>query len=259
MEGVIEIPWWRLGLAYVFILILIAIVKWRGINREREIIIATLRMSIQLVIVGFILEYVFANASPWYTVGILSIMTIFAIYTITKRLKYDLSRKMKQMIALSMAVGVLFSIAYFILVVIGLSPWYKPTYVIPIAGMIIGNSMTGVTLGVNTYMGEMSSRRNLVEGALMLGATPKQATKNIANRAFDSAMMPTINNMVGMGIVFLPGMMTGQILGGASPLVSIEYQIAIMLGVAGAVSLSVIIFVLFGYQAFFNERGQLVK
>src|SRR5699024_3559846 len=119
------------------------------------------------------------------------------------------SRKMKQMIALSMAVSVLFSIAYFILVVIGLSPWYKPTYVIPIAGMIIGNSMTGVTLGVNTYMGEMSSRRNLVEGALMLGATPKQATKNIANRAFDSAMMPTINNMVGMGIVFLPGMMTG--------------------------------------------------
>src|SRR5699024_1881214 len=105
----------------------------------------------------------------WYQVGILAIMTIFAIYTITKRLKFDLSRKMKQMIALSMVVGVLFSIAYFILVVVGLSPWYKPTYVIPIAGMIIGNSMTGVTLGVNTYMGEMSSRRNLVEGALMLG------------------------------------------------------------------------------------------
>src|SRR5699024_11515991 len=105
MEGVIEIPLWWLVLAYLFILILIAIVKWRGINREREIIIATLRMSIQLVIVGFILEYVFANASPWYTVGILLIMTIFAIYTITKRLKFDLSRKMKQMIALSMEIG----------------------------------------------------------------------------------------------------------------------------------------------------------
>lgn len=255
--GVIEIEWWRLALAYLFILILIAIVKWRGINREREIIISTVRMSVQLVIVGFILEYIFKNAHPLYTVGILAIMTAFAIYTIFKRLKFELSREMKQLIGVSMLVGVVFSIAYFILVVIGLSPWYKPTYVIPIAGMIIGNSMTGITLGVNTYMGEMSSRRNLVEGALMLGATPKQATRQIANRAFDAAMMPTINNMVGMGIVFLPGMMTGQILGGASPLVSIQYQIAIMLGIAGAVSLSVIIFVLFGYRTFFNERGQL--
>jgi len=255
----INIEWWRLALAYVFILILIAIVRWRGINREREIIISTLRMSVQLVIVGFILEYVFKNASPWYTLGILAIMVSFAIYTIFKRLKYDLSKQMKNLIAISLLVGVLFSITYFILIVVGLSPWYKPTYVIPIAGMIVGNSMTGITLGVNTYMGEMSSRKHLVEGALMLGATPKEATKEIANRAFDSAMMPTINNMVGMGIIFLPGMMTGQILGGASPLVSIEYQIAIMLGIAGAVALSVIIFILFGYKTFFNERGQLVR
>src|SRR5699024_11083490 len=158
-------------------------------------------------------------------------------YTITKRLKFDLNRKMKQMIALSMAVGVLFSIAYFILVVIGLSPWYKLTYVIPIAGMIIDNLMTGVTLGVNTYMGEWSSGRNLVVDALMLVATPQLATKNIANRAFVSAMMRKIINTVGMGLVFLPGMMSGLILGGASPLVSIDYQNAIMLGVGGAVSL----------------------
>ncbi|WLV24659.1 iron export ABC transporter permease subunit FetB [Aciduricibacillus chroicocephali] len=255
----INIEWWRLAAAYLFILILIAIVRWRGINREREIIISTLRMSVQLVIVGYILEYVFKNANPWYTIGILAVMVSFAIYTIFKRLKYDLSKPMKNLIAISMLAGTLFSIAYFLLVVIGLSPWYKPTYVIPIAGMIVGNSMTGITLGVNTFMNEMESRKSLVEGALMLGATPKEATKDIANRAFDSAMMPTINNMVGMGIVFLPGMMTGQILGGASPLVSIEYQIAIMLGIAGAVALSVIIFVLFGYKTFFNERGQLVK
>ncbi|MBS4196321.1 ABC transporter permease [Lederbergia citri] len=256
-SGVIDIEWWRLAAAYLFIVILVGIVKWRRINREKEIVIATFRMSIQLVLVGFILEYVFKNAHPLYTIGILAIMISFSIYTILKRLKHDLNKQMKQLIGVSLIVGVLFSIAYFILVVVGLKPWYLPTYVIPIAGMIVGNSMTGITLGVNTYMNEMKSQRNLVEGALMLGATPKEATRQIANRAFDAAMMPTINNMVGMGIIFLPGMMTGQILGGASPLVSIEYQIAIMLGIAGAVSLSVILFVLFGYKTFFNKRGQL--
>lgn len=257
-QGVIEIPFWRLMAAYLFIIILIFIVRWRGIQREREIVIATFRMSIQLVIVGFILEYIFQAAHPLYTVGIIIIMTSFAIYTVMKRLKHTLNRQMKRLIAYSLLVGVMFSITYFLFVVIGLSPWYKPTYVIPIGGMIIGNSMTGITLGVNTYMNEMESKRHLVEGALMLGATPKEATKQIANRAFDAAMMPTINSMVGMGIVFLPGMMTGQILGGASPLTSIEYQIAIMLGIIGAVSLSVILFVLFGYKTFFNERDQLL-
>lgn len=258
-QGVMEIATWRLALAYVFIVLLVVIVKWRGINREREIIIATIRMSVQLVIVGFILEYVFRHAHPAYTVGILMIMIGFAVYIILQRMKHELNRKMKRLIIVSLVSGVSFSIVYFILVVIGLSPWYMPTYVIPIGGMIIGNSMTGITLGVNTYMNEMKTQKSLVEGALMLGATPQAATKQIANRAFDAAMMPTINSMVGMGIVFLPGMMTGQILGGASPLVSIEYQIAIMLGITGAVSLSVILFVLFGYKTFFNERGQLLE
>ncbi|GIP31922.1 iron export ABC transporter permease subunit FetB [Paenibacillus sp. J2TS4] len=257
MSSVIDLEWWRLAAAYLFVLILIAIVKAKGISREKEIIIATVRMTVQLVIVGYVLEYVFTNANPFYTVLLVGIMLAFAIYTIQKRIKSELNRAMKNLVALSMSAGVLVSLIYFLLVVIGVSPWYQPTYVIPIAGMIVGNSMTGIALGVNTLMGEMHSRKHLVEAALMLGATPKQACKEIVNRAFDAAMMPTINSMVGMGIVFLPGMMTGQILGGASPIVSIEYQIAIMLGIVGSVSLSVILFVQFGYRTFFNRRNQL--
>jgi putative ABC transport system permease protein len=76
--------------------------------------------------------------------------------------------------------------------------------------------------------------------------------------AFDSAILPTINSMVGMGIVFLPGMMTGQILSGTSPVTAIEYQIAIMLGILGSVALTVILFVQMGYKTFFNERDQLI-
>lgn len=255
---IIEIAWWRLIAAYIFVVLLIVILKWRGIKREKDVIIATVRMSVQLIIAGFILEFVFKHEHPLFTIGLLLLMTGFAIYTAIKRIKHKVHKQMKQLISISLIIGVTISMAYFIFVVIGLSPWYKPTYVIPIAGMIVGNAMTGITLGVNTYMNEMVSQKDRVEGALMLGATPKEATRSIANRAFDAAMTPIINNMIGMGIVFLPGMMTGQILGGASPLVSINYQIAIMLGILGAVALSVISFVLRGYKTFFNKKDQLI-
>lgn len=91
----------------------------------------------------------------------------------------------------------------------------------------------------------------------MLGALPKVAVKDIVDNAFDAAVLPTINSMVGMGIVFLPGMMTGQILAGLSPVSAIKYQIAIMLGILGSVSLTVIVFINFGYKTFFNKDSQL--
>ncbi|GGK32274.1 hypothetical protein GCM10010965_26480 [Caldalkalibacillus thermarum] len=104
----------------------------------------------------------------------------------------------------------------------------------------------------------MKSEQQRIEAALMLGATPQLATDPIVKHAFHSAILPTINSMVGMGIVFLPGMMTGQILAGASPLTAVQYQIAIMLGVTGSVALTVILFVQMGYKTFFNARVQLL-
>lgn len=149
------------------------------------------------------------------------------------------------------------TILFFLLIVVRVTPWYNPRYFIPISGMLIGNAMTGITLGINRLVDGMNTNKNLVEAALMLGASPKAAAKSIIDNAFDSAILPTINSMVGMGIVFLPGMMTGQILSGTSPLTAIQYQIAIMLGITGSVSLSVILAVQLGYKTFFNKDNQL--
>ncbi|WP_168123133.1 iron export ABC transporter permease subunit FetB [Paenibacillus sp. HB172176] len=257
MKESIDLPFWNLAAAYLFILLLILIVRLRGIPREKEILISSVRMTLQLMLVGYILAYVFENSHPLYTIGITSIMLIFAIFNVYHRIKSPLSHEMKRIIAFSMVIGIAASLLYFVLVVMRVSPWYDPRYVIPIAGMIIGNAMTGVSLGVGTLTDGMTTNKPLVEAALMLGATPKMASKQIVNGAFDAAMLPTINSMVGMGIVFLPGMMTGQILGGASPLVAIEYQIAVMLGIVGSVSLTVILFVQLGYKTYFNSRSQL--
>ncbi|WP_079506737.1 ABC transporter permease [Mesobacillus jeotgali] len=258
MDDVMDLSFWQLAAAYIFILILIVIVRVRGIPREKEILLATARMSLQLILVGYLLVYLFDNPNPFYTLLIIAIMQIFAIYNVYKRTKHPLGDMMKKYIALAMAIGILTSLFFFILFVLNVTPWYEPRYFIPIAGMIIGNSMTGISLGVNNLISGFEANKEQIEGALMLGATPKHAAKKVVNQAFDAAMLPTINSMVGMGIIFLPGMMTGQILSGTSPIVAVEYQIAIMLGIVGSVSLTVILYLQLAYKSFFNDRLQLV-
>ncbi|PRO66173.1 ABC transporter permease [Alkalicoccus urumqiensis] len=257
-EEIMDLAFWQVGAAYVFVLILVWIVRVKGIRREKEIFIGTTRMTLQLILVGYILMFLFEQANPFLTIGTVILMQTFAVYNIYQRTKLPLTTALKKVIALSMSAGIAFSIIFFMFLVLNLDPWYDPRYFIPIAGMIIGNSMTGITLGVNNLVVGMRDNQDQIEGALMLGASPKEASKMVSDQAFDAAMLPTINAMVGMGIVFLPGMMTGQIIGGASPITAVEYQIAIMLGIVGSVSLSVLLFLQYGYRSYFNEQAQLI-
>lgn len=258
MENVIELQLWQMAAAYVFVVILLFIVRARGISREKEILISSIRMTVQLVLVGYILIYLFNNINPLNTIIVIVVMEAFAIHNIYKRAKGKLSRSLKKIIAISMLFGTLSTLIYFLIIVVNISPWYEPRYFVPIAGMLIGNSMTGISLGITRLVDGMHSNKHIIESALMLGATPKIAAKQIIDNAFDSAILPTINSMVGMGIVFLPGMMTGQILSGISPVTAINYQIAIMLGILGSVAMTVIVFVQLGYKTFFNDQSQLL-
>jgi putative ABC transport system permease protein len=257
VNGIIDLGIVQVAIAYVFVLIVIAIVRIRKINREKEIIISSIRMTLQLVLTGYFLVYVFQNPSPLITAGIILLMEAFAIHTIFKKFKGKLSASLKRNIAISMSIGTLSCLIYFLFAVVRIAPWYSPQYFIPISGMLIGNSMTGVSLGTKSLIEGMSTQKNLIEESLILGATPQVASRSIINSTFDAAIMPTINSMVGMGIVFLPGMMTGQILSGITPTTAIAYQIAIMLGILGSVALTVILMLQLGYRTFFNEEAQL--
>jgi len=257
MSGTIDIQIMQLVFAYIFVLVLLFIVKQKEIGHKGEILLASVRMTIQLIAVGFILEYVFSNQSPIYSILILLIMETFAIYNIFGRVEGRISKKLKLIIAGSMFLGTSISILFFIIAVVGLDPWFRADYFIPLSGMLIGNSMTGISLGVNYLINGIRDNKNLVENYLMLGAEPETAVKEISNRAFYNAVLPTINSMMGMGIVFLPGMMTGQIIAGASPIIAIKYQIAIMMGILGSVTLTVFFMVNKGAKTFFNSRKQL--
>ena len=259
MKGIMDLTVAQIALAYVFVLIVLIIVKARGIKREREILLSSVRMTLQLILAGYLLVYIFDRPNVIITISVIILMEAFAVYSIFSRFKAKLSKALKNIIALSMAIGTLSCLLYFLLVVVRISPWYDPQYFIPIAGMIIGNAMTGISLGVKSLLENMTIQKALVEEALILGATPQDASKTIINSTFDTSILPTINSMVGMGIVFLPGMMTGQILSGTAPTTAIAYQIAIMLGILGAVALTVFILLYWGHRTFFNKEQQLVR
>ena len=258
MNETLQLSLIQMGLAYLLLIVVIVVVRIRGISREKDILLAALRMTLQLILVGYLLVWIFDVMNPWLTAGVIALMEAFAVRTVYRRVKSPLSPALKRIIAASIVLGTLACMLYFLLVVVRIRPWFDPRYFIPISGMLIGNSMTGISLGVNSLANGMRDRRDLVEGALMLGASPRIAAKSVIDNAFDSAILPSINSMLGMGIVFLPGMMTGQILSGNSPLLAIRYQIAIMLGIMGSVSATVALFVFFGYRSYFNRDAQLV-
>lgn len=256
-NSIINLSVVQLSIAYIFILVLLVIFKSRGIKREKQILIASVRMTVQLTIMGYVLMIVFENASWWLTAIMIAIMMAFAIYNAIKRVKNTMSKQLQRMIAVSMVCGALVTSAFFIIVVLQVRPWFDPQYFIPISGMIVGNCMTGISLGANKLCSDMDEKRVMVENSLMLGATPAQAAKEIVDDAFDSAILPTMNNMLTMGIVSLPGMMTGQILSGVFPLTAIKYQIGIMLAILGATALTSILFVMLGYKTFFTRDNRL--
>lgn len=256
-NAVMNLSVFQLSIAYVFVLIMLIIFKSRGIKREKQILIASTRMTIQLTIMGYVLMFVFNNPSWWLTSFMIIIMISFAIYNSIKRVKVQISKELKSIIAISMTFGALLTAAFFIIVVLSVRPWFNPQYFIPISGMIVGNSMTGIALGANKLCSDFEDKRIEIENSLMLGASPLDATRQIVNNAFDSAILPTMNNMLTMGIVSLPGMMTGQILSGTFPITAIKYQIGIMLAILGSTAVSTVLFVTLGYRTFFTKDNRL--
>ncbi|QKT05704.1 iron export ABC transporter permease subunit FetB [Mycoplasma sp. OR1901] len=259
MNGIIEISYLRLGFAYLYLVAVLIIVLLIKLKRIKNILISAIRMSVQLFLMGYTLGYIIENPNPFITIGILIVMEAFAIFSIFRKFKVKMSSKLKLITAISMLAGTVSSIVYFLFVVVGVKVWYDPQYSIPLAGMLIGNSMTGISLGVKVLVEDMAKSRDEIEQKLIFGATPKQATKDIILKAFDSAIMPTLNSMLGMGIIFLPGMMTGQILSGVDPVNAILYQIAIMLGILASVSITVLLSLEFGYRTYFNKNHQFIS
>ncbi|ABK98698.1 ABC transporter permease [Pelobacter propionicus] len=254
--GMVNLGLMDLVLVYGLVLLAIALARLRNIGQEWQMFWASLRMVIQLFAVGALLHLVFSVRSPLATLAILLVMGLCTLQVVGGRMERKMPRFYRVM-ATALLTGC--GGATFVLCGLALdyTPWYDPRYLIPLAGMIIGNSMNGATLAAERLASGIHERREELEAAICLGATSRQAAEPIVRQAFRAALMPTINTMAAMGIVSLPGMMTGQILSGTDPIVAVRYQIAIMCAITGAVGISSYLILLLGYRHYFTPAHQV--
>jgi putative ABC transport system permease protein len=229
-----------------------------GLRLERSLAIAALRMAIQLAAVGLVLKFVFAQTAPAWTLLIALAMVLVAGWELMQRQE----RRFAGWWAYGLGnltllfVGGLATL-YAVLAVIGPEPWYAPRYVLPILGMVLGNTLTSVSLALQTLTEGAERERAAIEARIALGSTRFEAFAPVLRRAMRTALTPLLNTMSVAGIVTLPGMMTGQILAGADPAEAAKYQIMIMFVLTGASGLGALAASLGGVMLLSDARHRL--
>jgi len=245
--------YFSLLLALSFVLVAVIISFKEKLDLERDLLVGTVRAFVQLMVVGYVLEFIFALEKWPYIVAMLVFMVLVAARNAENRGQGI--RNVFPILLLAIGAGELVTMG--MLLGLGIIP-FQPQYVIPISGMIIGNSMVASALTLNRIKAELENRREEIQVLLGLGATARQASGTSLQAAVKSAMIPTIDSMKTVGLVQLPGMMTGLIIGGATPVEAVKYQILVLFMLTTAVSLTAMTVGFFAYRKFFTERHQLV-
>jgi len=254
-QGVAQLSLIQFGCVYL-LLFLVLTIMWRAkSDKTKTLFLASMRMTVQMVIAGVVIQLIFGNPRPVFTVLYLAAMVGFAIHRVLSGRK-DLNRRFQWIVALSLACSGLSVLAYFVGVIVR-QDLFNPQYAIPLAGMIVGNSMNGVALGLKSFLEQVKSRRVQINALLNLGVEPSKILRLFINNALETALTPTINTMVGMGIVSLPGMMTGQILAGTLPTTAVLYQIAVIISNCTGVCLTVFLSLQLGHKTLYNSRNQM--
>ena len=256
MGALIELGPLHLAVATVLVIAAGVISVALGLGIERRLAVAAVRTVVQLGLLGLVLERIFAVRDPLLVVALLLLMTVFAareaIGRASRRYRGVLLDAWLTMAATCFIVGGVVT-----QVVVGVTPWYDPQYVIPLLGMILGNSLTGISLCLDRFLDHLAVRTAEVELRIAYGATRREALAAPLQDAVRTGMIPIINAMAAAGIVSLPGMMTGQILAGSPPLQAVAYQIVVMFMIAAAVAFGAMMVVILAGRHFMGKDATL--
>jgi putative ABC transport system permease protein len=225
---------------------------------ERRLLFAAARMVVQLTLVGLVLKALFIAASPWLTTFAALVMVGFAGREATARQDRSFTGYWAYGIGTSaMCVAALTVTLFALTTQFETRPWYDARYALPLLGMILGNTMNGVSLALDRLVSEAHGGRLAIEARLALGADARTALEEITRKAIRAGMIPTINAMSATGLVALPGMMTGQILAGVDPVEAVKYQLLVMFLIGGGTALGVFAAVNMGTRRLTDSRHRL--
>jgi putative ABC transport system permease protein len=214
-----NIPWLALLWCLVpLLLVLMITIRWQ--SKPKDVLVASARMLVQLLTVGYLLTLLFTQPVWWITLSILAFMLLVATWIALRPVREHKGLLSPALLALG--IPVIFHLFISIELVLDVSPWYEPRIVIPLAGMFFANTMNSISLATERYFSEYEHNKDALRAR---------------SKGFSAAMIPQINALLAVGLVALPGMMTGQILSGVSPLIAIRYQILIMCMLLGTTGL----------------------
>ncbi|HIK17806.1 MAG TPA: iron export ABC transporter permease subunit FetB [Leptolyngbyaceae cyanobacterium M33_DOE_097] len=252
MDSYIQLIW-----AVGFMAIAIALSAWQRLELEGNLTLATGRTVLQLLVVGYVLATVFALRSPLVVLMLLGVMLLTAAIVARNRISKKIPNLLP-LVAGAIFLGSTVTLLYTIVLVVRPDNWYEPRFLIPFAGIVLGNSMNAAAIAGERLVSTLNSSRLEIETHLSLGAAPTQAVARYRRDAIKAGMISIINSMMVVGLVTLPGVMVGQLLGGAEPLQAAAYQILIMFMLAFADLVTTLLVTTGICRQYFNSAAQLV-
>jgi putative ABC transport system permease protein len=256
-EGIIKLDFIDLAAAVALMAITIGLSAWEKLGIEFNLLMATGRAILQLMVLGYILEFIFALNSPVAVFAILIIILTISAIALRNRIAPQLPLLLP-LVWGSMLVSTLLTLGYINLLIIQPQPWFAPRYLIPLGGIILASSMNVAAIAGERLVKTIDSSHLEIETHLSLGATPQQAVVKYRQEAIKAAMSPTINQMMLVGMVTLPGVFSGELLGGVKPEEAASYQVVIMCAIAFANLLTTILLTRGLSRQFFNNAAQLI-
>lgn len=254
--GTADITIFRLAILYGLLLIPIWLLGRLRMGMTRALLVSVARMTVQLVFVGLYLKYIFEWNSFWANTLWIAVMTVVANVSALQKAGLTLRRFFWPTLG-GISAGTFPVVGVFLLVLVRPEPLYDARYLIPLTGMLLGNCLSGNVLVLERFFSGIRKQESAFLTYLLMGATVREAVQPFLKEAASAALAPTIATMMTIGIVSLPGMMTGQILGGSFPIVAIKYQLMIMIGIFISLTLSAVLNVLMSLPSAFNAYGML--
>lgn len=230
----------------------VAVSLWRRAELEGDLAVAVLRSFLQLTAVGYVIQAIFDSDSLWLVSALLVVMVLFGAFTARSRARGVPGAIGPLVVALGFAAAVTLGLV----LVLGIFE-AKPRYVVPVGGMVIGNSMTAAAVALNRLADEVRAQAGLIEAMLALGASSREAATGLITRSLRSGLIPLIDSTKTTGIVFFPGTMVGMLVAGAEPIDAVRLQLILLWVLLGSVSVAAVVAVSFAYRSFFTHAHQL--
>ncbi len=244
--------------AYTMLIIPFGIMVWCKLETLKQTIVAVIRMSLQLLFVGLYLQVVFKLNNPFLNMLWLIIMLFVADISIVRSAGFRV-RRLGAAVFIALCIGTAIPLTIFATIVMSKPALFDARFVIPIGGMILGNCLRADIIGIGSFYGSLRKNEKAYLLSLSQGANLQEATSSFLKESLKSALSPTIATMATIGLVSLPGMMTGVILGGSEPAEAIKYQVAIMIAIFTGTAITVVLAIKLTKKTAFNDYGILDK